>query len=360
MLSSLPALTGMFLMFLLASWLSLAEACRIEEPMNPAPHVLYKHISGSCTLEERSALSLTAEELFIALQMGKSVDLLGVVVKGNLSFDRLPLIPIHEYRFPSSGIKETLKQRGIKEVRVIRGAITIRESWFPGILETKLREGAVVISGPVNMDNTKFERSVDFSKTVFLDSANFSGMTIGYEAFFIGAHFEDEANFQSTAFGVHTRFHKAYFAKNVTFEQAIFKGLAEFLEVVFAKTANFSHAIFKHGTGFSGTQFRGPLDFSHALFEREVYFRFASFQHNASFRSVDFRKVADFTNIQFVEKPDFSSSSFEVPPVVGDSKLTIENQKDRKIGSPTSQIVIFVGLFLIVVLFIRTVRKRAE
>ncbi|MDX1411361.1 MAG: pentapeptide repeat-containing protein [Nitrospirales bacterium] len=358
--SGLPTGIGIFLILLLVGWFSLAEACQIEEPANPSLPVLHKHIVDSCTFEERSALALSAEEVLSALENGHSVDLLGVVVKGNLSFNRLSLRPMTQHPIPSSRVEETLQQRGIDEVRVIPGALIIRESWVQGIVATHLRDGALVIFGPVDMDKTKFEKSVDFSRTVFLDPVNFSDTTIAYEGFFIGAHFDNTANFRKTAFGTHTRFHKAFFGETATFNQAGFKGLAEFLEVEFAGQTDFSQAWFTHGTGFSGTQFGGVTDFSQALFEREAYFRFATFKRKAFFIGARFQEVADFTNVQFKENPDFSNAEFDVTPNVEGSEISFKNQQDKNINRPTSQIVIFVGLFLLVIVFVWRLRGKKE
>ncbi len=351
---------GIFLILLPVGWFSLAEACQIEEPANPALPVLHKHIVDSCTFEERNALALSAEEVLSALENGHSVDLLGVVVKGDLSFDRLPLRPITQYPIPSSRVEETLKQRGINEIRVIPGAVIIRESWVQGIVATHLRNGALVIFGPVDMDKTKFEKSIDFSRTVFLDPVNFSDATIVYEGFFIGAHFDNTANFRKTAFGTHTRFHKAFFGETATFNQAGFKGLAEFLEVEFGGRADFSQTWFKLGTGFSGSQFRGASDFSQALFEREAYFRFATFERMALFSEARFQEVADFTNVQFKENPDFSNVVFDVAPDVEGSGINFKNQQVKNITQPTSQIVIFVGLFLLVLVFVWRLRGKKK
>jgi uncharacterized protein YjbI with pentapeptide repeats len=355
--SRLPAFIGIFLILLLVGWFSLAEACQVEEAANPSPHVLHKHIAGSCTFEERSALGLSAEEVLTALENGHSVDLFGVVVKGDLSFDLLPLRPMTQHPIPSSRVKKNLKERGIDEVRVIPGAIIIRESWVQGIVATHLKDGALVIFGQVDMDKTKFQKSIDFSKTIFLDPVNFSGTTIAFEGFFIGSRFEKEASFHRTAFGTHTRFHKAFFGGQATFHQAGFYGLAEFLEVVFARKADFSQTFFKHGTGFSGTQFRGALDFSHALFEREAYFRFANFQQKTSFRGSTFQEVADFTNVQFKENPDYSNATFKVAPNSGESKINFKNQIVRDLDRPTSQIAIFVGLFIFIFFFVWRLRR---
>jgi len=358
--SGLPPFIGIFLIFLLVGWCSLAGACEVEKPANPSLGVLHKHIVGACTFEQRSALALSSKDVLTALENGDNVDLLGVVVKGDLSFDRLPLRPIFQHPIPSSRVKENLNERGIDEVRVIPGDIIIRESWVQGIVATHLRDGALVIFGQVDMDKTKFQKSIDFSKTIFLDPVNFSGTTIAFEGFFIGSRFEKEASFHQTAFGTHTRFHKAFFGGEATFNEAGFFGLAEFLEVVFASKTDFSQTFFKLGTGFSGTQFRGALDFSHAVFEREAYFRFANFQQKTSFKGATFKEVADFTNVQFKENPDFSHATFKVAPNVGESKISFKKQIVRNLDRPTSQIAIFVGLFLLVLFFVWRLRRTGE
>ena len=343
--------------FLFVGWFSLAEACRVEEPTAPPPQVLHKHIVGECTVAERSALSLSADELFLALEAGKSLDLSGVVVKGDLFLDRLPSHSIGQHPIRSSRVKGKIQERGLEEVRVILGAITIHKSWFEGVITTNLKNGALMIFGQVDMAQTKFQKSIDFSRTIFLEPVNFSDMKIAYEGFFIAAHFDKEANFSKVAFGTHTRFHKAFFGGTSTFNQAGFHGLAEFLEVVFAAKADFSQTFFKHGTGFSGTQFLGTSDFSQAFFEREAFFRFTNFQKDVSFRGASFQGVADFANVQVRENPDFLNTKFRVAPDLRGSKILIENQKVRELVSPTSQIAIFVGLFLLVLFFIWRLRR---
>jgi len=354
----LPALSGIFFVLILGEWFSLAQACRIEEPEFQSSTILHRHLVGPCTSEEREALAISGEELLRALKEGKSIDILGLVVIGDLLLDRLPLYPIEHHHISSPRIRKTLKEHGIAEVRVIPGSLTIRESWVQGILATNLTKGALVIFGELDMVGTKFQKSVDFSRTVFLNPVNFSDTKIAFEGFFIRSHFDKEAMFQNTAFGTHSRFHKAFFGGKASFHQAGFHGLAEFLEVMFEDEANFSQTLFKLGTGFSGTQFRGILDFSHALFEREAYFRFTTFEKQASFRGTTFHRTADFTNIQFKENPDFTHAVFKVTPTVSDSRLNLGNQRVGNLQDRTIQIVIFVGLFLLVLFLIWASRRR--
>ena len=313
---------------------------------------------GPCTLEEREALGISGEELLHALKEGKSIDVLGIVVNGDLMLDRLPLLPLERYRVPSARIGKMLKHQGITEVRVISGSLTIRDSWVQGIVATNLAKGALIVFGPLDIVGTTFQKSVDFSRAVFLNPVNFSDSKIAFEGFFIHSHFDKEAIFQKTSFGTHSRFHKAYFGEKASFFQASFHGLAEFLEVMFEEEANFSQTVFKLGTGFSGAQFRGNLNFSHALFEREVYFRFTTFQKQASFRGTTFRSMADFTNTQIEESPDMRDAIFKVTPSLSGSGITLGNQKGGKLDDRTIQLVIFMGLVLLVLFLVWGSRRR--
>ena len=335
---------------ILTAGFSLAEACQLSGPELPSSNLFYRHILGPCTFEEREALAISGDELFRALSDGKNVDLLGMVVVGDVLLNQLPLHPLKSQPITSPRIQQALEKTSVGEVRVIPGSFILRESWFQGTIGTNLKNGALVVFGLLDMTGTKFERSVDFSRTFFQNAVNFSNSSIGFEGFFIGAHFDRGANFSGMSFGLHSRFHKAFFGGKTTFAQARFDGLSEFLEVIFENDVNFSETDFHQGTGFSGTEFRGDLIFTDSLFEREVYFRFASFHQHASFERTTFKEVADFTSIQYEERPDFTNTIFRLPPTVSDSTIDFGNQTNKKLNNPRIQIIIFVGLVLFVLL----------
>ena len=314
---------GLSMIFLLVGWVSTVQACRIDS--SSSARVFYRHVVGACSFEEREGLAITAKEILEALRAGKSLDLLGVVVTGDLLLDQLLLVPMEQQAFSSERVQDMLKQRRIKDVRTILGSISFRDSWFQGLLATNLTSGALVIVGDVNVAGTQFQKSVDFSKTVFLNSVDFSNAVILFEGFFISAHFDQDVNFENTAFGVHTRFHKSFFGGTATFHRARFDGLAEFLEVVFEKNTSFSQTYFKMGTGFSGARFKGPLDFSEAVFEREAYLRFTEFEqecflskNNLSRRDrfhqcANFRAPLTSPSVLFEKPPDFSGTDIDRP-----------------------------------------------
>ncbi len=291
-----------------------AFACELNESSSAEQKIFRRHLVGSCTPEEREKLAISTDVLLQALQDGKSLDLLGVTITGDLMLDQLPLRPMNETTLPLVVAQQIVAERHIQNGRIIQGEISIRDSVVQGSWATNLRDGTLMIMGDTHITGTIFQRSVDFSKTAFLKTVNFSHSTIRFEGFFIGARFEEETVFEGVTFGTHSRFHKAHFKQNVSFLESQFTGLAEFLEVVFEKHANFKKTHFQMGTGFSGTQFGGHSNFSQSLFARETFFRFAVFRQEAEFRGVTFREVSDFSHTTFDGGVDFENVKFSVPP----------------------------------------------
>ncbi len=289
--------------------------CRMDEGLDA--EVMVRHLKGRCSEEDRDRLFVSADDVLQALQQGKGVDLQGVVLVGDLAFDRLPLKPFTSDMIGVPAIVKRIEAERVSSVRVINGPFILEDVEVQGILATNIREtGYVLVRGPVSMRGTVVRQAMDLSRMIFLDYADFSEMRIGHEGFFIRAIFAGDADFMRTAFGTHSRFHQARFLEKVAFTGARFQGLAEFLEVVFARDAEFSHVHFVQGTGFSGSQFRRTSNFFAARFEREVYFRFTAFLGDANFQRTLFRSAADFTEAQFGGGTDFRDVVFEKRPQI--------------------------------------------
>ena len=295
--------------------------CRIEEGTDP--RVMVRQLEGTCGDEDRRALAVSADDVLTALHQGKGVVLKGVALAGDLPLDRLRLQPFEPELVRHPVIVERIEAERVSGVRVIDGPFILEDVEVQGILatNTRVRGGKpekeyVVVRGPVSLRGSAIRRSMDLSRMVFLDRADFSGMHVGYEGFFIQATFARDADFTRTSFGTHSRFHRARFLGKAAFTGARFRGLAEFLEVSFAEEAGFARTRFLQGTGFSGSRFHKTLDLSGARFDREVYFRFTEFQGEADFHRTVFRNTADFTEARFRGAVDFREAVFEYPHLV--------------------------------------------
>lgn len=288
-------------------WLPLdvsASNCLVETPTSVPGVALTLHLGPGCTEQEREARALDAAQLLQAFREGKGIDLSGVVVRGDVSLDTLPVGPL-----PSelAGMKEL---QGL-EARVIPGSLTIVDSVVRGAIKHRSAQGLLAFKGLVTFSGTRFEQPVDLSRSVFLQPVTLSGAVFLRESYFVQGRFLRGLFAEKTSFGPHTRFHRSVFQEPVTFQQSRFNGLVEFLEVSFEKDVNLSGAYFKLGTGFSGSRFQGLANFSEASFDSQAFFTFTIFDGDADFRRATFRSTADFSNAQFKGRDDFSSTSFE-------------------------------------------------
>ena len=327
--------------------------CRVEDGTDP--RVMVRELKGPCDEEDRRALAVSADDVLTALQQGKGVILKGVALAGDLPLDRLSLQPFEPELVRHPAIVERIEAEQASAVRVIDGPLIFEDVAVQGILATNLTEsGYLVVRGPVSLRGSTIQRSMDWSRTVFLERADFSDVHVGYEGFFLRAIFARDTDFSRTSFGTHSRFHLARFLEQATFTGAQFHGLAEFLEVSFADDAGFARTRFLQGTGFSGSRFHKTLDLSGVRFDREVYFRFTEFRGHADFHRAVFRNTADFTEAQFRGAVDFRGAVFEHPHLVsgvdlsdlGDGRGTIVRDRDFFL---LLLILALLGLLLLVV-----------
>lgn len=311
-------------------WLPLAAAastCQVEMPSLGQEVALTRHLSADCTEQDREARAVDATQLLQAFREGKGINLSGVVIRGDLSLDTLPVGPL-----PPE--VEGLKELQGRQVRVIPGSVMIVNSVVHGAIKHQSKQELLVVKGSVNFGGTRFEQPVDLSRSVFIEPVTLSGAVFLRESYFVQGRFLRDVFAEKTAFGPHTRFHRSVFQGPVTFQQSGFNGLAEFLEVVFEKDVNLSRTYFKSGTGFSGSHFHGLADFSEATFDREAFFTFTLFDGDAYFRRVTFRATADFSDASFKGRDDFSKVFFEKGPqfsrvtrsATGQAPLGLENQ----------------------------------
>lgn len=323
-----------------------ASAVCTEEPAPASENVLWKHLGKDCSDQERVRRVVTGQEILAALKAGKGIDLAGVVVTDDVILDAVPAQPVEKLAGFSQSELDAIRSLDVGEVRVLAGALSIRDSNVKGTIATKLRGGYLVIHGPVMLTGTTFERLVDFSRTLFLGPVDGSNAIFLREAFFIGGRFPQPVRFAKTAFGPHSRFHRAHFHDSVNFQQAGFNGLSEFLEVTFDKDVNLSRTYFKQGTGFSGARFRALLDFSEAVFDREAFFTFTVFEADAYFRRATFRSVADFSDAEFKGVDDFAKVLFEQTPRFARVKRPAEGARPHGLQNPNIQLAITLSLLL--------------
>ena len=313
--------------------------CLAEGTGGEAEGLFKTHLSAECTDSEREARSIDASNLMAALKRGQAIDLSGVVIRGDLVLDALP-ISANPPKVNGVPIERD------SEMRVIAGGVSIINSVVRGVVKHQSAEGRLLFNGPVTFSGTTFEQPVDLSRAVFTQPVTLSGAVFLRESYFVQGRFLGEVIGERTAFGPHTRFHRSQFHGPVTFQQSGFNGLAEFLEVVFARNANFARTYFKSGAGFSGSQFKGLSDFSEAVFDGDAFFTFTQFDGDTYFRRATFRATADFDDVQFNAREDFSKVFFEKGPQFARAKRLTQGPQALGIENPQVQYVITLSLLL--------------
>ncbi|HLZ32765.1 MAG TPA: pentapeptide repeat-containing protein [Nitrospira sp.] len=304
------------------------------------------HLSADCTVAERESRAIDAASVLAALKQGQAVDLSGVVIRGDLALDSLPVSS------KPPAVEGVAIQQADQELRVVAAGVSIVNSVVQGTLKHQSPQGLLFFTGPVTFAGTRFERTVDLSRAVFAQPVTLSGAVFLGESYFVQGRFLREVTGEKTAFGPHTRFHRSQFHGPVTFQQSGFSGLTEFLEVTFDRDANFSRTYFKQGTGFSGSRFTGMTDFSEALFDGDAFFTFARFDGDAFFRRTTFRATADFDDAEFNAREDFSKAFFEKGPQFARAKRSSQAPDALGVENPQIQYAITLSLLLFSVLLI--------
>src|SRR5215831_8539984 len=121
---------------------SASAGCLIDDAATGAQRVLRMHLSASCTQADREAHAVNASTLLAALKQGRTVDLDGVVVRGDLALETLPIVTTPP---PLDGIVGSED----KEVRVVVGGLSVVNSVVQGKIVHRSANGTLVFNGPV-------------------------------------------------------------------------------------------------------------------------------------------------------------------------------------------------------------------
>jgi uncharacterized protein YjbI with pentapeptide repeats len=302
----------------LLAWLDVnsagpARAACLVESADVQSGPLKKHVSGDCTDAEREVHAVEGRAIIKAIIKRRPIDLAGVVIRGELLFDRLPVQVVRTPKALPPDQREALREMNAGEVRTVTAPVRIRDSILRGAMRHASRKGTLQFEGPVDFHGTRFTNGVDLSRSVFLHAMDLSAATFEREAYWIQGQFGAGLNCAATRFGPHTRFHRSVFRGPVDCTGALFDGIVEFLEAEFEEDATFAGARFGLGTGFSGSRFARRVSFADAIFSREAFFTFTRFEAESKFSGAQFLSAADFSNAEFKRIDDLAHARFDRP-----------------------------------------------
>ncbi len=329
--------------------------CVADGSTGKADGGLVKKLPVSCTRAEREAQSVSAEAILDTLEKGQAVELVGVIVRGELSLDRLP---VQTVAAPDGVSGEEQRSAPTEELRFVREGLIIRDSAIMGAVRHRSAQGRLEFKGPVDFQGTTFQEGVDLSRSIFLGPVDLAGTVFQKEAYFIQGRFMQTMNCRNTKFGPHTRFHRSTFYGTVDCTHALFDGMAELLEVTFESAAVFEQARFGSGTGFSGSRFKGPANFDEAIFSRDAFFTFSNFEEKASFARTQFLGPADFSDAALSQLDNLAKARFDKPPLFTRTKRVTQEQLTDGFDVLLDRYGLTAALFLLAVALMVYALKR--
>ena len=119
-----------------------AAECVVEQAVAGSQRLFKTHLSAGCTPVEREARAVDASAVVAALKRGQTIDLAGVVIRGDVALDALPVTE-------SPPVIDDIIDRDDKEIRVIGGPVAIVDSVVRGTVTHRTAVGTLVFSGPV-------------------------------------------------------------------------------------------------------------------------------------------------------------------------------------------------------------------
>lgn len=298
-------------------------ACLAEGSVSSARGALIKKLPTSCTQVEREIHAVDSASILESLNKGQPVDLVGVIVRGDVDFGRLSAQTVEGGDRIGS---DQPRQVSPQEVRLVRAALTIRESVVLGAVRHQSSTGILRFEGPVDFHGTTFKEGVDLSRSFFQGPVELAEAVFQKEAYLVQGQFMQGLGCQGTKFGPHTRFHRSMFRGAVVCTGALFDGIAEWLEVTFEQPAVFERARFGSGTGFSGSRFMQQANFSDAIFSRDTFFTFSVFEETAVFAGGQFLGPVDFSDAVFKRPDDLAQVRFDQPPLLTRTRRVIQEQ----------------------------------
>jgi hypothetical protein len=130
----------------------------------------------------------------------------------------------------------------------------------------------MILYNYTNFNISKWRKSADFDKVIFVMGANFAGRDgthpaeFAYDADFTETLFDSDAVFSGVRFGDNAYFARTDFRKAAIFRGTNFLGCAQFTDVRFNGTASFRDAIFSKCATFMDITYNGTEDFNGAQF----------------------------------------------------------------------------------------------
>jgi len=205
-----------------------------------------------------------------------------------------------------------------------------------------------VLRGLIKMVKTRFNGSVNFNNTFFLNSleamgAEFAGNSEWSETRFSqltrfnGSKFKGVTRFRGSIFFQKANFNQGEFSEEVNFTGSTFEMTGNFHQTKWQKLANLSRVQWQDNADFSQAQFGDRALFTNDKFKQSLFLTGSTFSQLASFREAKFAQPVNLRGASILDKADFSDAGFAADAYLNVAELTFDSDR-AKIAGDTGQI----------------------
>jgi hypothetical protein len=183
------------------------------------------------------------------------------------------------------------------EINVFRGSLILVQTRFDGSVDF----GNTFFLQPVDANGAVFKEQVNWNETRFSRAVSFADATFRKQSQFQGSIFFDSVNIKQAQFQESADFQNSSFEQATNFSGASFQQLAKFSRVQWIGETNFSKARFLKQALFTKAIFHQSLLLTEASFEQAVTFREAQFNQTVNLQSANILNQADFSDAGFAK-----------------------------------------------------------
>lgn len=205
------------------------------------------------------------------------------------------------------------------EISVFRGSLTLIETRF---------------NGTVQFANTFFLQPVDAQGAIFNQQANWTETRFSRSASFASTTFKKESQFQDSIFFEKANFKQAQFQQSTNFQDSTFGDTANFIQANFKQLAKFSRVQWQGNADFSNVHFSEQAQFTQAIFKQFLLFIEATFEQAVSFREAQFNQLVNLEGASIVNQADFSDAGFAQAACLNVSGLIFNSNQAKILGNP--------------------------
>lgn len=288
---------------------------------------------GRCPRIGKRMREIPARRILNMIRKGDPVRCDHKIILGNLDIGKVDL-PTEDGKILIKSIIE------IKDSQIY-GDINFANALFKNDFEKSVDFTKTIFHGRVNFHSTSFSNGADFIDTEFHKKVIFKESKF-YSAVFTEAKFYEYADFMKAEFYGSAIFDGIQFYNYANFVKACFKIVASFHWAFFSDYANFSGARFKKKANFDRTRFKDDVDFRKAIFDTDLSLRESNFQrfharwdtikdHLNYDGAVYLSLIKNFKDLEFFEDAD--SCYYKYRSLA---------QKDKKWYSSTNKYIDFI------------------